>query len=245
MMDAPKRLLKRSRFAVELVRTARSGAEDCRRVTWFLTRSGKVRSYLRSYQIRKLQIGTGPNILKGWLNTDVHPTTPDVLFLDGTRPFPFPTGTFDYIFTEHVIEHVPYLDGLSMLHECYRVMRPGGRVRVATPDLEVLAGLCAPEKTDLQLRYIEWVCERYLPEVDGRDACFAVNNAFRSFGHEFIYNQATLESAMTKAGFIDIKRCPAGESDDENLRALESHYKATGSETMMRFETMVLEGKRP
>ena len=245
MKDELRRFLKRSRLAVQLARTVRSGVEDCRRVSWSLTRRGKVKSYIGSCQIRKLQIGTGPNVLNGWLNTDVHPNTPDVLFLDGTRRFPFPAGTFGYVFAEHVIEHVPYLDGLFMLRECYRVLRPGGRVRIATPDLEVLASLCAPEKTDLQLQYIEWVCERYLPQIGVHDASFAVNNAFRSFGHEFIYDQATLESAMSKAGFADITRYAAGESGDENLCALESHHKVLGDRTMMHFETMVLEGRRP
>jgi predicted SAM-dependent methyltransferase len=245
MIVALKRTAKRSRLAVQVARTIRSGAEDSRRVVWLLTRARKVRSYLGSSQTRKLQIGTGPNVLKGWLNTDVHPIRPDVLFLDGTRRFPFSTGTFSYVFLEHVIEHMPYLDGLFMLCECYRVLEPGGRVRIATPDLEVLACLCAPGKTELQRRYIEWVCQRYLPEVGVQDACFAVNNAFRSFGHEFIYDRVTLERAMVKAGFTYITCYAVGESDDENLRALESHNKVLGDETMMRFETMVLEGRHP
>ena len=28
-----------------------------------------------------------------------------------------------------------------MLNECFRVIKPGGRIRIATPDLEVLLGL--------------------------------------------------------------------------------------------------------
>lgn len=239
-----KGFIKRSRFLLAMVRPLVLFREGYRRLRWYLARPRAIRRYLRSHQIRKLEIGAWPNIREGWLHTDVYPTSGEIVFLDAKRPFPFEDGTFDYVFSEHLIEHLTYKEGLFMLGECYRVLKPGGKIRIATPDLETLIGLYAAEKRELQQRYIRWVTDRFLPEVGVYRESFVINNAFRNWGHQFIYDCATLQSAMEEVGFVDITRHTVGESDDEALRGIESHGKSCGSEEMNRFETMVLEAKR-
>jgi hypothetical protein len=46
-----------------------------------------IKRYLASTEVRKLQIGAGPNDLPGWLNTDIMPEK-EQAFLDATKPFP-------------------------------------------------------------------------------------------------------------------------------------------------------------
>lgn len=48
----------------------------------------------------------------------------------------FGDGEFDLITMNHVIEHLP--DPLTTLEECYRILRPGGRLVVFTPNIESL-----------------------------------------------------------------------------------------------------------
>jgi predicted SAM-dependent methyltransferase len=55
------------------------------------------------------------------------------VFLDATTPFPFDCGTFDYIYCEHMIEHISWQKGQTMLRECHRVLKPRGVMRIATP----------------------------------------------------------------------------------------------------------------
>jgi predicted SAM-dependent methyltransferase len=77
----------------------------------------------------------------GWLNTDYEPELPIVMHLDASQRFPFREATFDYIFSEHVIEHISYWDGMKMLAECFRVLKGSGKVRISTPDLAFLVDL--------------------------------------------------------------------------------------------------------
>lgn len=216
-----------------------------RKVSGSVVRPRTVKAYLRSHKVHNLQIGAGANILDGWLNTNEAKFSSRVIFLDAAKAFPFEDSTFDYIFSEHQIEHLTFQEGQFMLRECMRVLKPGGKIRIATPDLEMLLGLYASQQNEIQQRYIKWIGDAYSPQGGACGAVFVINNAFYNWEHRFLYDPATLRDILGKAGFVDITRYPPGESDDEVLRGIEHHGKAIGDEEMNRFETMVLEGRRP
>lgn len=210
-----------------------------------LGRARAIWSYLSSNPTRKLQLGAASTFLHGWLNTDLLPVSGDFLFLDVTRPFPFENRTFHYIFAEHLIEHVPYHAGALMLRECYRVLKPLGMIRIATPDLETIIGLHTPEKSAGQQGYIKWSIDRFYANLGSYREAFVINGMFYNFGHSFIYDRATLQTSLEEAGFVDVTACRVGESDDENLRQLESHLgNEVGGDVLNEFETMVLEARK-
>ena len=247
MNERLNRLIERYRFLLAIVKAIVFCRNRYRRARWLLARSRAIESYFRFHQVRKLQIGAGSNILQGWLNTDAYPTSPSIIYLDVRRPFPLEDCTIDYVFSEHLIEHLTYGEGLVMLRECYRVLKPGGKIRIATPDLETLISLYTSHKSDLQHRYINWIVERFLPEIGTytyREA-FVINNAFRNWGHQFVYDRVTLQSAMEETGFIGVIQYAPSESDDGTLREIESHGNAIDDEEVNRFESMVLEAQRP
>ena len=97
------------------------------------------------------------NSLEDWLNADNQPRDMSQVFLDATKGLPLPEGSFDYIFSEHMIEHVDYdHQGLSLLKDCHRIAKPGGRIRIATPDIASIIGLYAAAQSGEQNRYLEW-----------------------------------------------------------------------------------------
>ena len=57
---------------------------------------------------------------------------------DLRKGIPFPDRTFDCVYHSHVFEHIDRDDALPFLKECFRVLKPGGVLRVVVPDLEVL-----------------------------------------------------------------------------------------------------------
>ena len=120
--------------------------------------------------------------------------------MDATTRFPFDDNTFDYVMAEHMIEHIEYEAADVMLRECFRVLKPGGRVRIATPDLRTLLALHSREKTSVQEFYIDWSSERFIPGARECKDVFVINNFFRAWGHCFIYDAETLTHALSMSG---------------------------------------------
>ena len=209
-----------------------------------------VERYLQRHSVRKLQLGTGPNPLPGWLNSDLLPDTyteyrDKIVRLDAAKPFPFADMTFDYVFSEHQIEHISEPAGRAMVQECFRVLRPGGRIRIATPNLAVIVGLYRDSIDDLEQRYIEWVMNKFLAHVrSGNKRCYVINQMFTAYKHRFIYDYETLSAILTDAGFVDVVQLEPGRSDDSVLHGIEAHGRAIGDEEVNRFETLVVEALR-
>jgi len=205
---------------------------------------GMAREYLRTHQIRKLQIGAGRLDYPGWLNTDIDPG-PGEAYLDLTKRFPLPDQSVQYIFGEHVIEHLNYDDGLVMLRECYRVLAPGGKIRFATPNLLKYLQLFRDPKTpeidnylDAKIHWHGW------PQTSDRGTMI-LNMEMRSFGHEFLYDPRTLSNRLMEAGFRMIMQFPPGESDDPQLRGVETRHKDARLRPMNDYESMVIQAVRP
>lgn len=244
MYNDLKKFLKGSKIILSIYRFLE---ERFFRMKGLLIRHYLIKSYFKQNQIRKLQIGASTCLLDGWLNTDLNTKSGKVVFLDATKSFPFQDNTFSYVFSEHVIEHLAYTEGMFMLHECYRILEPGGRIRIATPSLENLICLYPHVKNNIQEQYVDWFFNKFLPEIgaNANRETFVINNAFRNWGHQFIYDFPTLKNLMEEVGFIDMTYKNYGESDDINLRNIESHGKDIGNEELARFETIIIEAKRP
>jgi predicted SAM-dependent methyltransferase len=88
-----------------------------------------------------LNVGCGQRFHAGWVNVDIAHRDPSVIAHDITCGLPFPDARFDVVYHSHVIEHIRRHDVVPFLQECLRVLKPGGILRVATPDLERLCEL--------------------------------------------------------------------------------------------------------
>jgi hypothetical protein len=72
-----------------------------------------------------------------------------------------------------------------------------------------------------------------------------LNLELRSFGHQFVYDPATLSDSLAQAGFERIAQFAPVESDDSQLQGVESGHKDPGIRGLNDYETMVLQAMRP
>lgn len=185
----------------------------------------------------KLHFGAGPMRLEGWLNTDL--ITGDA-YVNLNRRLPADDGVFAYAFGEHVIEHLLESTGHELLSELHRVLRPGGVLRLATPDLVKLIAVYEDRNPEVDRA----TYARYLDEITGKrheHACQILNDDLRLWGHLYVYDEEDLSAKLREAGFASVSRVEPGSSSHSALRDLESHQ---GPEWLNRAVVMSLEATR-
>lgn len=226
---------------MDIATIQRRGSRVIGAIAMIAKSSHLIGSYLKGPGVKKLNIGCGHNGLPGWLNTDFFPEIPNVAHFNATKPFPLPSETFDYVFCEHMIEHVTYGDGLKVLSECHRVLKSGGKIRVSTPDLKFLIDLYTDGKSALQSDYVDWSATKWVASGVKSDT-FVINNFVRAWGHKFIYDRKTLNRSLEVTGFGNIEPFAIRQSNDAELRNLENASRMPAG--FFQLETLTLEGTK-
>ncbi len=164
------------------------------------------------------------------------------MYLDATKPWPMPSASLGYVGCEHMIEHVPHDAGMRVLSEAHRVLLPQGVLRVSTPNLDVIRMLPDLDDADV-LEYVRWINHNFgspMERAEPDNPIHALNRAVREWGHQYIYDEATLRKALTAAGFRDIVCCAPGQSEHPELVGVDRHATEIG-EVPNRVESLILE----
>lgn len=166
----------------------------------------------------KLHVGCGTLYKEKWINIDNNSDN-NIEKLDINHDlstgFPFDNESVDYIYNEHFIEHLSREDGLQFLQECYRVLKNGGVLRIACPDLDQLIG----SYLDDTWRSADWVKTYHCEWIES--GCQMINLAMNEFpwGHKYVYNQDELINRLCLVGFgkSNIQKAEFGNSSFEEL----------------------------
>src|SRR5262245_26377058 len=113
---------------------------DLVRQDWALTARrrrnnvARARKTLSSVSNASFQFGCGTRATPGWVNIDAFDLPGVTLRWDVRDPLPCRDGVAKRIYTEHMLEHLEFDDATRFLCEMYRLLVPGGRVRIGVPD---------------------------------------------------------------------------------------------------------------
>ncbi|HEY5011748.1 MAG TPA: methyltransferase domain-containing protein [Acidimicrobiia bacterium] len=211
----------RARRVAKLKRRSRSAISRVLRNRPIQLRSRSLRS--RDY----LDIGCGSNVHSSFINLNYQWLRGVNLCWDLVQGLPLPDESVRGVFSEHCIEHLPLDAGDHVLEECYRVLKPGGTLRIVVPDGELYLTAYARNVAGDEVRLPFSEGDRYESIYT---PIMSVNRIFGNFGHRFIYDYATLRELLGRHGFVDIERAAfrAGRDPvlliDTEKRAPESLY---------------------
>jgi predicted SAM-dependent methyltransferase len=191
---------------------------------------------LRTRHDLQLHLGCGNNAMPGWINLDCYPPEPragvEILVLDMRRALPCADGSAAAIYSEHFFEHVPLgVVRRSLLPECFRVLAPGGQIRIGVPDGEYYVR-----------RYLSQRSGEPNPDRDqtgGMLPMMWINHVARSSQHQYLYDYETLAYLLDEAGFVKLRRGVANDSTAASFAGID--MTGEGREEA----TVYIEGQRP
>ncbi len=161
-----------------------------------------------------LHIGCGEVYFDGWINIDSESSKADLKH-DLRKALPYPDASAEFIYSEHFLEHVTPQEGESVLREAHRLLKKGGVIRIATPDLDYLV-----------FRYFfGWKRQVWIKDYGYsymQTKAEMLNIVFREWGHKWLYNFEELHRRLRSSGFRNIKKKKLGSSDFAVLRNLET-----------------------
>lgn len=207
-----------------------------------LTRQRIIRRYLASTDTPSLHIGCGGSIKSGWLNVDRYNAEADT-YLDARARFPFEDGSFAYIYTEHMIEHIEIDRVRSFLSESLRVLRPGGLLRITCPDLALYARAYVNADDAFFDRVLQGIehKRRKRPElawvVRGNGAAFMTGVVKPFHGHRWMYDFDTLKACLRETGFRGVRKRAFHDVGDRHFENMDNPER--------EFETLYVESRAP
>jgi len=185
-----------------------------------------------------LNFGAGPNQLpEPWQNLNAEH--------DLRKRLKFPDSSVKAILAEHVIEHVPYLQAYGFLLECFRVLEPGGVLRLAFPDpVRLLAismeGFQLGPKAE---EYADELKKRPHGEVVRRatdKARAGASMMLIGWHHQSMWSLHTAAACLCTIGFARVVNRDYGKGA---LAGIDGHHKDVGHEMAM-LETTILEATK-
>ena len=179
---------------------------------------------------KKYNLGCGTHLYPGYLNIGFWSHLGDDAIyndLNGTQGtfmmnhdlrngIPAEDDSLDLVYHSHMLEHLSYLDGISFIKECYRVLAPGGRMRVLVPDLEIWINAYTNKN--------EFFFEEYRKVLDPNiyvTPAAIFMGMLHNHGHECGYDFASLKWLVEHAGFVNVKRTLYADSTIEDILTIE------------------------
>jgi predicted SAM-dependent methyltransferase len=102
---------------------------------------------------------------------------------------PFPDNSVHYVYSSHFLEHLYKDDAKRLLRDAYRVLTPGGKIRLCVPDLEYVLSLFRKGDSERALTFF----------FDDKKGYF--------YTHKYMYNFELLRALLNEVGFDHVIRC--------------------------------------
>lgn len=165
----------------------------------------------------RLHLGSGGQPKQGWVNLDLAGDPVDLAW-NLAHGVPFADASVDAVFHEHLFEHIPLEAGLGLMDETFRVLRPGGILRVGVPDAGALIQSYVGDGEYLDLIH---------PARPTR--LLGVQELFYWHRHTTMYDEDTLALVFRAGGFSSPTVRAFGESEldvapDTERRRAETLY---------------------
>lgn len=139
--------------------------------------------------IMKLNLGCGGDYKKNFLNVDAFDSPIADKIMNATD-LKLEDNSVDEIVASQSIEHLGIAGSIYTLSECFRVLKPKGKLIIETPDLRASFEKYLKGNRETRKNILPWI--------------YGVN--MQGMQHRFCFPEDLLEEFLEKRGFINIKK---------------------------------------
>ena len=178
-----------------------------------------------------LNIGWWPHLGEGKLYANPNGVEGSVLYNhDLVQGIPAADNSLEVVYHSHLLEHLTNVEGIEFTKACYRVLQPGGILRILVPDLELWSR-----------NYIsnnQFFFDEYLRDGLANDKeLYPTNGAIfmgmlHNHGHKMGYDFETLKRILEKTGFERIRRTMVQDSDLPDIAIVEPYFPLKALESL-------------
>ncbi|MFZ1301790.1 MAG: methyltransferase domain-containing protein [Candidatus Microsaccharimonas sp.] len=184
-----------------------------------------IRNYIRNKRgLKMLNVGCGTDYKKGWVNIDNN-SDDNILKLDVhwdmRNPLPIDDNSVDFIFNEHFVEHLTPEQARVALTDLIRILKPGGVMRVAMPDLREVVDYYLNVPLDKNQVIIDHGLDFIQSQAEW------MNVSFRDWGHQWLYDYDEIARRFKEIGYPVIQRKQLRKSKYPELNNLETRNGST------------------
>jgi len=137
----------------------------------------------------KLNLGCGGDYKKDYINIDAFDSTVADRIMPASD-LELNDNTVDEILASQIIEHLGIAGSIHMLSECFRVLKPGKKLIIETPDLQKSFKKYVEGDRESRKNLLPWI---YGVDIPGMI-------------HRFCYPDDLLEEILEKIGFTNTKK---------------------------------------
>lgn len=164
--------------------------------------------------MRCLNVGSGTTWVRdGWDTTDHKARRGATAWRMDARD-----GTYDLLFSSHMIEHIPHYKIDDVLRECNRVLRIGGGIRLVCPNLAVIARAYVSADHEQFERFIEedttirrdlglgGMLMNFIVSPGADNLLLSRNGeCIGGYAHVYAYDFQMLRNLLERHGFGDVR----------------------------------------
>jgi predicted SAM-dependent methyltransferase len=144
---------------------------------------------------------------------------------DVRKKFPLAEGSVGAIYNGEMLEHLTAEEGKRFLAECFRILAPGGVLRVRVPDNYRYWKKYTNDFERARERPRQEWTEEHVRYIERHFSCLCTKRSwFTSFGHfhKWMYDEISLTLAFEQAGFVQVERKGLYQSRIPDVRLVES-----------------------
>jgi len=159
---------------------------------------------------------------------------PPIIRHDCRKGIPLAADSVDCVFTSHFLEHIYRHDAVRVLKECFRILKPGARIRVVVPDVRKAVEIymsgkpdpecpCTPDEV-LPFTMADWLSAQFgCAEMNRVNKPRLSDKLVNLRRHRWLYDRESMSRLLQHAGFVGIEEKKPFESALPDIDKLDVH----------------------